>query len=57
MRITIQDIESLLFIIGYVCMLLGISSFYIFGINEIALNLCYAGLWSTIVSFAIYIYK
>ena len=57
MRITIQDIESLLFIIGYVCMLLGISSFYIFGVNEIALNLCYAGLWSTIVSFAIYIYK
>lgn len=55
--ITIDDIESLTFTIGYFCMFLGIAYMYIFGINEIALNFCYAGVWLTVISISIFVYK
>lgn len=55
--ITIDDIESLTFIVGYFCMFLGIAGMYIFGISEYAVNLCYVGVWLTVVSISIFVYK
>lgn len=55
--ITIDDIESLTFLIGYFCMFLGIASMYILGVSQFALNLCYVGVWLTVISISIFVYK